>query len=73
MKFKLVRKVIFYGMLTGLYFMGYCKGYDDCKQNRDGFERIYNEKKEVVLDTLDTVTDTAYSAVKKLINENRGE
>ena len=73
MRFKIVKRLLFYGFLTGIYFMGYCKGYDDCKHKRNGFEKLYNEKKEVVLDSLDTVTDSAYSAIKKMIKENRGE
>lgn len=60
-------------MLTGLYFMGYCKGYDDCKHDKDYLEKFCQEKKELVLEGLDKVTDTAYTAVKKMIKENRGE
>ena len=73
MAFKLVKRVLFYGMLAGIYLMGYCKGYDDYKHHNYALERAYEQKKEVVLKGLDGMTDKAYHAIKELIKENRGE
>ncbi len=73
MRLKLFRRAIFYGMIGGLYLIGYCKGYDDGKQKRDAMQQLYQKGKTETLNTLDEATDTAYKAVKKIIKQNRGE
>ena len=73
MAFKLLKRIVLYGAMAGLYLIGYCKGYDDAKCNRDVLEKFCQDQKVYVADTLEDVTDTAYHSIKKLIKETKGE
>lgn len=71
---KLLKKMVLYGLIMAIpYFIGYCNGYSDKKNNNHEIMEFIDDKKGIVLDTLEIATDSAYSAIKETIDKNRGE
>jgi hypothetical protein len=71
---KLLKKLVFYGIIMAIpYLVGYCNGYSDKKNDNNEVMEFIDDKKGVVLDSLESATDSAYNTIKKIIDKNRGE